>query len=202
MSSAHGLTQADLAHAVDRSPDLVRVVAADGTVLYASDAAHSLLGISPDDLVGRSVRELRHPDEDAALAQAALEAVTMHTTVRRLHRTLVAGGRFRWLETTARSTTLTGQPVLVLVSRDASAQVESGAELALQRRRVVELVRATHGAAVLVDEGLRTLALSRGAVRVLTSGRTMRRPSRSPSCAAACSSPTRPRWSSGRPGPP
>jgi PAS domain S-box-containing protein len=169
MSGMDRLADADLARAVDQAPDLVRIVAADGTVLYASGAARSLLDISPDDLVGRSMREFHHPDEEAALAQSGLEAVTQGTEVRRLHRHLLADGSYRWLETTARSTTLTGLPVLVLVSRDATAQVEAGAELTLQRRRMVELVTATHGAAVLVDDGLRTLAVSRGAARILMS---------------------------------
>lgn len=59
---------------VENALDMILVVRFDGAIEYASDGARRMLGYEPNDLVGRSVFELMHPDEVANRFQAFLEA--------------------------------------------------------------------------------------------------------------------------------
>ncbi|MFZ0323527.1 MAG: PAS domain-containing protein [Actinomycetes bacterium] len=173
MSPTSTLDSSDLLPIVRQSADLIRVVTADGVIVYASDASETLLGYPPCELVGHNVREFRHPEEDAALALASMEAELGETAVRRLHRVRHADGSYRWLDTTARSAAADGQMALVLVSRDATCQVHTGRELALLRRRLAALVHAMSEPVVMVDRELHTVAVSSGAVRAFVPDRQL-----------------------------
>jgi len=48
---------------VENTVDLILIIGANATIKYANRAARSLLGYSPDELIGRSGLELIHPDE-------------------------------------------------------------------------------------------------------------------------------------------
>lgn len=67
--------QARFAALVRRSSDLILLVGQDGRIDYASPASIALLGEDPDDLRGRRVDELVHP-EDRRLLDAAVQAGT------------------------------------------------------------------------------------------------------------------------------
>ncbi len=74
----------------------------DGTVLYASPSLHRLLGVAPEDLIGRPFDELLHPDESVSARTFLHELLARPwgSTVRswRLRR---ADGGWAWGETTA-----------------------------------------------------------------------------------------------------
>jgi PAS domain S-box-containing protein len=51
---------------IENSWDAVTLLAADGTIRYASPATLRVLGYAPDELVGRNAIELTHPDDQPA----------------------------------------------------------------------------------------------------------------------------------------
>ncbi len=86
----------------EHSSDLVARFALDGTITYASHASMALLGYQPDELVGRSVSKLLHPDDLLAQAQrresvdAAGDDNSFTVEFRLRHR----DGELRWFEAT------------------------------------------------------------------------------------------------------
>jgi len=54
--------------------DVIAVLAADGVVQYASDAAFKAWGLKPETLVGQALRERVHPDDRAAFENLVLES--------------------------------------------------------------------------------------------------------------------------------
>jgi PAS domain S-box-containing protein len=48
---------------IEQVADGLALIAADGTIVFVSQASRRLLGFGPEELVGRSCRELVHPDE-------------------------------------------------------------------------------------------------------------------------------------------
>ncbi|NNL70392.1 MAG: response regulator [Acidimicrobiia bacterium] len=85
----------------ENSTDLISRHAPDGTYLYASPAAAALLGYEPDELVGTSAFAHYHPDDLAAIREAADNVVipdvqTVHYRIRRKN------GEYAWFETTSR----------------------------------------------------------------------------------------------------
>lgn len=107
----------------DHVQDMISLHDLDGVFLYASPAVQRLLGVEPDEVLGRSVYELVHPDDVAAL-RAAHEAVLTRTGRNPLtYRVIRADGAERWFETTARVTTFSDDgigPQVVALTRDVS----------------------------------------------------------------------------------
>lgn len=60
---------------LDLLPDAVCVVAPDGRLLMVNAAFESIFGYRPDEVVGRQLLELVHPDDRAATGQAACEVM-------------------------------------------------------------------------------------------------------------------------------
>ena len=86
----------------DHAMDLISLHDLDGRFLYASPAAHAVMGYHPVELIGRSVYEFVHADDVAAL-KAAHETVLTRTGRSPLtFRAYRADGSEGWFETTAR----------------------------------------------------------------------------------------------------
>ncbi len=79
--------------------DIVLLLDRVGVVRWASPSVKRILGIEPGELIGRSNRELAHPDDERALRQGFLatlksKAELERTTLRFRHQ----DGTYRWLE--------------------------------------------------------------------------------------------------------
>lgn len=85
-----------------QAPDIVAREAPDGRVLYVSPAVRAVLGLSPEELVGRSMFDFLHP-EDVYRSKRAQEQATqlpgLYTATLRFRR---ADGQYAWLETSSR----------------------------------------------------------------------------------------------------
>ena len=57
---------------VDCSLDIITVLDEHGIVRFENPAAHQLLGYQPDELIGRSVFDLIHPEDRPVVLQAFL----------------------------------------------------------------------------------------------------------------------------------
>jgi two-component system NtrC family sensor kinase len=54
---------------IENAQDIITLLDGSGVILYASPAVERVLGYRPDELVGRSVSELLHPDDARAVAE-------------------------------------------------------------------------------------------------------------------------------------
>jgi len=89
---------------IEKALDIITVIDRDGLVIYASPAVESVLGYSSEDVVGRKVTELVHP-EDRQMFQNLLEDTTIHPLA--THHSIVrcrhANGEARVLESVGRN---------------------------------------------------------------------------------------------------
>ena len=116
----------------DHVADVISRHAPDTTCLYASPSTESLLGVAPEDIVGRRTIELVHPD-DRELVEAGLEETLDGEIVKERIRIRHADGYYIWVEVTSRLRLdpSTGRPLdLIASTRDVSDRV--AAEQALQ----------------------------------------------------------------------
>ena len=80
--------------------DLVTVHELDGTVRLASDSSYEILGLAPDQLIGRPAAEILSCAEDATLLTSAIERVRAgEDTAEVTFRGPTLDSRSRWLET-------------------------------------------------------------------------------------------------------
>jgi PAS domain S-box-containing protein len=149
----------------ENTTDLISRHTPDGRFLDASPASWTLLGYWPEQLRGRPVRELLHPDDLRQMREAAevLERLGYHTLIYRLrHR----DGHYLWFETACRAIreTYTGAVVeIVCVSRDVSARVQ-GVEA---RQQLAEVIEATTDLVLFVDGAGNPTYLNQAARRAL-----------------------------------
>ncbi len=106
--------------------DLIVELDENARFIYASPNFESVLGYSPESLLGSSGLDLVHPDDRAQVAQnfttAAGNLDTIQTTYRALHK----DGSERWLETTTRTYRSANSRLMsVLISRDITNRVEA-----------------------------------------------------------------------------
>ncbi len=121
---------------LEAASELVDVLAPDGTVLRTFRSRGRLLGYEPDEIEGRDVRELVHPD-DVSLIRGAHERLQQDpaTPVRIELRLKHRDGTWIPMECTAEDRT--GDPVvrgIVVCSRDARARLELERKLRLGQR--------------------------------------------------------------------
>jgi PAS domain S-box-containing protein len=87
----------------DNATDIIARLSMEGIYRYVSPACQALLGYTPDELVGRSARELVHPEDLPAVRAfhiALLQGGDASTTAAYRHRR--KDGTYLWLETTSR----------------------------------------------------------------------------------------------------
>ena len=121
---------------IESSLDLTFVLEADATVRYASPSAERVLGLAPDELVGRSAFDLVHPDDAPALAEifrlgSGAPGATRTTTYRALHRD------GSWRLTEAVGLNMLADPAvrgMVITSRDITARRSLEARLSQSER--------------------------------------------------------------------
>jgi two-component system NtrC family sensor kinase len=124
---------------IEHAADVIVVVAADGVVQYVSPAAQAALGLQPDALLGASLLDKVHPDDQAQLARA-LQAVVGYpgeVVERTEFRLRHADGSWRWLQ--ANGTNQIGNPAvngIVINARDITAARDAEAELERQRENL------------------------------------------------------------------
>ena len=92
-------SERELRFLADNTSDLVVRCSLDGVVLYASPSAERMLGMSPQDLVGRPASDICHPDDVAPLL--SLKERSPGEVVRHTRRLLRADGTYVWVEALA-----------------------------------------------------------------------------------------------------
>jgi two-component system, LuxR family, sensor kinase FixL len=126
------------------STDMITQHTKDGVYIYVSPACRDLLGYEPDELVGRNLYELFHPD-DIPLVRDSHEQLSMQPTINTISYRIRRGdGAYTWLET---STKMIHDPEtgefqsMIGVSRDVSKRKEAEARAALLQQQLEHAAR-------------------------------------------------------------
>lgn len=111
--------------------DLILLHAPDGTIRYVSPSIRSVLGFTPEDLLGSRPLNLIHPDDHAAARTFRQQLMAGQVGDPMALRFLTRGGRYRWLEVaTTPAFDHNGKvQALVSVARDVTQKQEAEAAL-------------------------------------------------------------------------
>jgi PAS domain S-box-containing protein len=132
----------------EKASDLITEIDGYGTVLFIGANCRKLLGVEPEDIVGRSlgdtpITQRFHPEDRTRFLEAFRrgEAARGARFDLRYHH---PDGRPRWLDTTATSYhTRTGELRAVMVTRDSTARVEAEQRLRQSEDRYRVVAEAT-----------------------------------------------------------
>jgi PAS domain S-box-containing protein len=140
-------SEQNLRQLAENTSDLIARHTPEGIYVYASPASQVLFGRAPDELVGRSIFDLCHPDDTPTLAgayQAAPEAphaLTITNRVRRLD------GSYVWCETAHSRVPAFSDPSAVhiqTVARDVSERKHAEEFMKTSLREKEVLLREVH----------------------------------------------------------
>ena len=86
---------------IEKTDETIALFSGDGIVMYASPSASTLMGITPEQLIGKHVWQLIHPDDVPAVAKDldAIKSVP-GSTIFSQFRTPHPSGDWRWVEST------------------------------------------------------------------------------------------------------
>ncbi|KTG30609.1 PAS domain S-box protein [Haloferax profundi] len=142
-------TEARFQSLIELARDVVTLVGTDGRVKYQSPSVESVLGFDQDELVGKHIEELVHPDDRAVVLSAYEESLQTETgtkePIRYRHRG--ADGSWRWMESMATNQADTVVDGFVVTSRDVTEQRTY--ERRLQRYETI--VESIHQGAYVAD---------------------------------------------------
>jgi len=129
----------------DHAQDAIVEVARDAGLLYVGPRFTQLFGWSASEILGKSVLELVHPDERAAVEAVRAQAMAEERPVQLVFRLAQRASGWRWVEVAGRPyRTPNGEPRAVLVLRDATEKVEMAQALREQlhaEQRIAALSR-------------------------------------------------------------
>ncbi|MCD6010035.1 MULTISPECIES: PAS domain-containing sensor histidine kinase [Halomonadaceae] len=135
----------------ESTTDLISRHAKDGTFLYASRAAKTLLGYEPEELIGASAYDMFHPDDLTAMLNKSPRIYHDSGFYQQTYRFRAKDGHYVWFETTSRThrDPLTGELIDILcVSRDVSRRIHAEAT----RERLARVVESTTDYVLFVDD--------------------------------------------------
>jgi diguanylate cyclase (GGDEF)-like protein/PAS domain S-box-containing protein len=147
---------------IENASDLVSVLGADGTILYESPSVERVLGYTPDELVGRSVFELVHP-EDLEGIRATFQNVLLSTGEKLSYELRYRHKAGHWITLHGVGANLLHDPAvggIVANSRDVSERKEAEESLKLERAHLEQLFESSPEGVVLVDMDDRVLRVN------------------------------------------
>lgn len=136
------MTQSDFRGLLlDQAQDKIALLDESGTFTYVNDAVRRILGVSPDDLIGKNAFENIHPDDVETARRVFEETIRSESFTEATveYRFRAADDRWVWLE--SRMSNLT-DPVLdgfVISSRDISDRVRAEEKFAETSSRLEEI---------------------------------------------------------------
>jgi len=145
---------AELARVLALAHDLIAIIGFDGVIRRINPACLPLLGYRPDELLGRSVAGLIHPDDRAATV-AVLGTDVRSFTNRYLRR----DGTIVWLEWQAMP--VPGDGAMYCVARDITARAAAEAALADALRDHEQIMEAVPDIIYRLDLGARLVGWNR-----------------------------------------
>ncbi|MEM9643654.1 MAG: PAS domain S-box protein, partial [Planctomycetota bacterium] len=141
------------------SVDLLAVVDRGGTIQHINPACESILGWTPDEMIGRTDVDLVHPDHLEDIAKHRANLATDSSPIIGLERkVLCKDGSFRWLSWNV--TPVPEQAAVYIVARDIT-----------KHKRLAQFIcgfrDSDHDAQLLADEDGKILMVNDAACRIL-----------------------------------
>lgn len=119
----------------ENSTDLITRHALDGSVLFASPASAAVLGIAAQEMLGRNIIELVHPDDIPRVQRAFDEAGTTDASITTSYRAHLTGDEYVWLESALRLMKRSDQAAEILcISRNIDERKRMEDQLHLEAR--------------------------------------------------------------------
>jgi diguanylate cyclase (GGDEF)-like protein/PAS domain S-box-containing protein len=115
----------------ENTTDLISYIHPNGCYGYISPSSKCLLDYHQDELIGRNLYDLLHPDEVEKVVSMILQADSDLDFASFTHRLKLKDGTFIWLETNARTIRENSQMLegIVAVSRDITERIEKEKKL-------------------------------------------------------------------------
>ena len=147
---------------IENASDLVTVLGADGTILYESPSLERVLGYTPEELVGRSVFELVHPEDWEGIVETFQEVLRAPGTqlsyeLRYRHK------QGRWIVLHGVGTNLLHDPAvqgIVANSRDVTERSEAEQSVERERAHLEQLFNSSPQGVALVNPEDRVLRIN------------------------------------------
>jgi len=151
----------------EQSSDVISRHDPQGRFLFVSPAAFEMFGVKPEDLAGRLLPDLCHPEDRAAVAASLARVVRENMPDTVLYRYLDPEGRMLWIESTVKRVTLDEKGrvgELVINSRNVSERQEYQQTIdEIQKRNVAILESAGEGVVGLDRAGNVSFVNAKGA---------------------------------------
>lgn len=128
---------------VQEGSDLIAILDADGNYMYVSPTSISVLGMKPEEFIGRSPFEFIHPDDVEKVLASIQKIVTENKVVVDTFRFQNHKKEWRWMETVL--TNMLGNPAvngIVANSRDITEKIEEQHKLKLLERVITNTTDA------------------------------------------------------------
>ena len=116
----------------DNISDFISILDANGVFTYASPSSVNILGTHPNEIIGKSILELLHPDDVKLFLEDVLKPIVLEQQITRFsYRIINAQNTYCWLESN-------GKPVIdedgntssiICSSRDVTDKIESESKL-------------------------------------------------------------------------
>ncbi len=133
----------------EHSTDMITRHSPDGVFLYASPASRLLLGYEPEELIGRTLSCLIHPDDVDSILKAYSIVLKQNVVYTLQYRIRHQNGDYIWFETTSSSirdkTTEIGTQEIIGVSRDISERKQREQQLQDSEASIRSLYQITSG---------------------------------------------------------
>lgn len=126
--------------------DVVYYATPDNICRYCSPSVKEVLGYEPEELIGRDIRSLIHPEDRASLSLpqvAELRSIQL--------RVLHADGRYLWIEFTLRIVDDPESPSVLAVGRDITERKNVERKLQESIERYTSLKKYNHDAIISLD---------------------------------------------------
>lgn len=121
---------------VQEGADLIAILDEQGNYKFVSESSTPILGISPDEFVGKNAFDWIHPDDREAVLALFLK-ISEHRQIKtEPFRFMDGNGKYRWIVTIA--TNMTDDPAVdgvVVNSRDITDSVEKARDLVISNER-------------------------------------------------------------------
>lgn len=153
--------------AVQECADLLTVLDADGIVRYVSGSVRHLLGLTPGQVIGRSMCELVAAEDRRNFAAWTAHAWCGTAPPELSHRMSRADGGLEWFETRIRCANTGAERNLVVASREARERAALDRRLASLLRLWEQVGDAMHDGVIVLNDDYTIIDANRGAGKLL-----------------------------------
>lgn len=146
---------------IELSPEGIGILH-DGKFVYLNRPAAQILGLEPQQLIGRSLAEFLHPDDREASYQRQQTVLQEGRQVPlRQFRLRHADGSWRIVESCAGPCRFEGQPAVQLIARDVTERIRSEQALREREEQLRIFVEHSWSPIAMLDRDLRYIHISR-----------------------------------------